>query len=112
MVMPASIMDGGRAGTRGSDTLPRRKKKLRSPEDYKVILLNDDYTTKEFVVAVLREVFHKNEEDAVRIMMNVHTQGRGLVGIYTWDIAQTKAGQVHALARQYEYPLKCVVEEA
>lgn len=92
--------------------LSRKKEKLKEPEDYMVILLNDNYTTKEFVVEVLKLVFHKNVEEANRIMLNVHHKGRGVVGVYPWDIAQTKAAQVHSIARQYEFPLRCVVEEA
>jgi ATP-dependent Clp protease adaptor protein ClpS len=95
-----------------TDLLEKKKRKLKEPDDYQVILLNDDYTTMEFVVEVLMIVFHKQEEDAVRIMMDVHHKGKGAVGVYTWDVAQTKANQVHALARRNEFPLKCVVEKA
>ena len=98
----------------GSDSklLIRDEEKLKEPKGYVVVLLNDNYTTKEFVVEILIAIFHKNPEEANRIMQNVHNKGRGAVGIYTWDIAQTKANQVHAAARQYEYPLRCIVEEA
>ena len=95
-----------------TELLTRDEEELKEPKDYIVILLNDNYTTKEFVVEILKLVFHKNPEEAARIMLNVHHKGRGVVGIYTWDIATTKANQVHAIARQYEYPLKCIVEEA
>jgi ATP-dependent Clp protease adaptor protein ClpS len=77
-----------------------------------VILLNDDYTTMEFVVAVLVMVFRKTPEDADRIMLDVHRRGRGVVGTYPWDIATTKADQVHTMARQQEFPLRCLVEKA
>jgi len=90
----------------------RDKEKLKEPKDYMVILLNDNYTTKEFVVEVLKLVFHKNPEEANRIMLNVHHKGRGVVGVYTWDIANTKANQVHTIAKEFEYPLRCIVEEA
>jgi len=86
--------------------------KLKEPDEYLVILLNDDYTTMDFVVAVLVEVFCKNLEDANRIMLDVHEKGKGVVGRYTWDIAATKTEQVHALARENEFPLKCIVEKA
>ncbi|MDR2403532.1 MAG: ATP-dependent Clp protease adapter ClpS [Spirochaetaceae bacterium] len=89
----------------------RQEEKLREPGEFRVILLNDHYTTMDFVVDILMHIFHKNEEDAYRIMMDVHRKGRGIVGIYPWDIATTKAEQVHSLARQYEYPLRCVVEQ-
>lgn len=96
----------------GTELLSRDEEKLKEPKDYMVILLNDDFTTKEFVVEILMTVFHKDPVEANSIMLNVHHKGRGIVGMYTWDIAQTKAEQVHSIAREYEYPLKCVVEEA
>jgi len=95
-----------------SKLLNRNKEKTKEPKDYMVILLNDNYTTREFVVEILKLIFHKNNEDATKIMLNVHHKGRGVVGVYTWDIASTKADQVHTLAKQNDYPLKCVVEEA
>ena len=95
-----------------TELLTRDEEKIKEPKDYMVILLNDDFTTREFVVEVLKLVFHKNPEEAKTIMLRVHNNGRGVVGIYTWDIAVTKANQVHAIAKQYEYPLKCIVEEA
>ena len=94
-----------------TELLTRNEEELKEPKEYVVVLLNDDYTTREFVVEVLQLIFHKNPEEATRIMLNVHHQGRGVVGFYSWDIAQTKADQVHAIAKQYDYPLKCVVEE-
>jgi len=95
-----------------SKLLNRNKEKTKEPKDYMVILLNDNFTTREFVVEILKLVFHKNNEEANKIMLNVHHKGRGVVGVYTWDIASTKADQVHSLAKQNDYPLKCVVEEA
>ena len=95
-----------------SGLLIRDEEDLKEPMDYVVVLLNDDFKTRDFVVEILRLVFHKNLEEATRIMLNVHHQGRGVVGLYTWDIAQTKANQVHAMAKQNDYPLKCIVEEA
>ena len=95
-----------------TELLSRDEEELREPSEYVVILLNDNYTTRDFVVEVLVQVFHKNPEEANRIMLNVHHKGRGVVGIYTWDIAQTKANQVHSIAKQYDYPLRCIVEEA
>ena len=84
--------------------------KIKEPDSFKVILLNDHYTTMDFVVEVLMVIFHKNVEDASRIMLDVHRKGRGIVGVYTWDIAATKLEQVHAAARANEFPLRCVVE--
>ena len=95
-----------------TELLRKNRKKLREPDDFRVILLNDNYTTMDFVVEVLMLVFHKGEDDATRIMLDVHTRGKGVVGTYPWDIAQTRANQVHNLARQNEFPLKCVVEQA
>jgi len=86
--------------------------KYKEPDEYRVILLNDHYTTMDFVVAVLMEIFHKNAADANKIMLDVHKKGKGIVGVYTWDIAATKAEQVHLVARAHEYPLRCVVEPA
>jgi ATP-dependent Clp protease adaptor protein ClpS len=90
----------------------KKEDKLSEPEDFRVILLNDHYTTMDFVVEILMGIFHKNEAEANQIMLDVHRKGKGIVGLYTWDIAQTKAAQVHALARQHEFPLRCIVEKA
>jgi ATP-dependent Clp protease adaptor protein ClpS len=97
---------------RGSGTkfATRHVEKLREPEEFRVILLNDNYTTMEFVIEILVLVFHKSEEDANRIMMDVHKKGRGIVATYPWDIAQTKVDQVHSLARERQFPLRCVME--
>ena len=95
-----------------TELLSRYEEELREPREYIVILLNDDYTTRDFVVEILMLIFHKNPEEANRIMLSVHHNGRGVVGAYTWDIAQTKAEQVHTIAKQNDYPLRCVVEEA
>jgi ATP-dependent Clp protease adaptor protein ClpS len=101
------------AGNRGeTELLSRDEEKLKEPGDYVVVLLNDNFTTMEFVIEILMKIFHKNSNEAKKIMLNVHNEGRGIVGIYTWDIAQTKANQVHTVAKKYDYPLKCVVEEA
>jgi ATP-dependent Clp protease adaptor protein ClpS len=75
-----------------------------------VLLHNDNYTTREFVVAVLREVFHRTENDAVRIMLHVHHHGIGVAGVYTYEVAETKIRTVEALARQHEYPLRLSME--
>ncbi len=84
---------------------------LKEPKKYKVYLLNDDYTTMDFVVDILREVFGKTYEEAVDIMLTVHKKGKGLCGIYTYEIAETKVDQVHRLARAHEFPLKATMEE-
>ncbi|HSV56762.1 MAG TPA: ATP-dependent Clp protease adapter ClpS [Magnetospirillaceae bacterium] len=85
---------------------------IQEPEEFRVFLLNDDYTTMEFVVAVIMTVFHKGLAEASRIMLDVHRKGRGTVGVYTFDIAATKVDQVHRIARDNGYPLKCTMEKA
>jgi ATP-dependent Clp protease adaptor protein ClpS len=82
------------------------------PRLYKVILLNDDYTTMEFVVSVLESIFQKSPAEAYRIMMDVHVNGRGVAGVYEWQIAETKAETVIVMARDAGFPLKAVAEEA
>jgi len=93
-------------------TRPRTERKLKKPKMYKVVLLNDDYTTMEFVVYVLQAIFQRSEAEAVQIMLHVHRHGSGVAGVYTHEVAETRAAQVEALARQHEYPLRCSLEEA
>jgi ATP-dependent Clp protease adaptor protein ClpS len=100
------------AGENGIELITRNEEEIKEPKEYVVVLLNDNYTTREFVVEILMIIFHKNPVEAIAIMLNVHNNGRGVVGNYTWDIAQTKVNQVHSIAKQYDFPLKCVVEEA
>jgi ATP-dependent Clp protease adaptor protein ClpS len=94
------------------EVVTETEKKLKKPPLYKVLLHNDDYTTKEFVVQVLQYVFHKEPTEAVQIMLHVHRRGIGVAGIYSYEIAETKVAVVESLARQNEYPLKCTMEEA
>ncbi|MDR0689301.1 MAG: ATP-dependent Clp protease adaptor ClpS [Spirochaetaceae bacterium] len=96
----------------GIELHTKREEKLQEPEEFRVILLNDHYTTMDFVVDILILVFHKNENDANRIMMDIHRKGRGTAGVYSWDIAQTKMEQVHTLARENDFPLRCIIEKA
>ncbi|MDP6558563.1 MAG: ATP-dependent Clp protease adapter ClpS [Candidatus Binatia bacterium] len=93
------------------EVIVETKKKLKRPPIYKVLLHNDDYTTKEFVVQVLQYVFHKDQTAAVQIMLHVHKKGIGVAGVYTYEIAETKVALVESLAKQHEYPLKCTMEE-
>ena len=86
------------------------KEQLKEPEEFRVILLNDHYTTMDFVIEVLMVIFHKDLQDANKIMLDVHKKGKGIVGLYPWDIAVTKTEQVHAAARASEFPLRCIVE--
>ena len=83
---------------------------LLEPPMYKVFLLNDDYTTMDFVVEVLMFVFQKSPEEATQIMLNIHKKGMGLCGIYSFEIAETKVDTVHMLARERDFPLKCTME--
>jgi ATP-dependent Clp protease adaptor protein ClpS len=84
--------------------------KLDEPPLYRVLLLNDDYTTMEFVVEVLKHVFRKSEEEATLIMLNVHHSGVGVCGLYPFEIAETKVDMVHGIAREKGFPLKCTLE--
>lgn len=93
------------------DVLTERKQKLQKPPLYKVLLHNDDFTTMDFVVFVLVQVFHKAEEEAIQIMLAVHQQGVGVAGVFTYEVAETKINQVHNLAKAHEYPLLCTLEE-
>jgi ATP-dependent Clp protease adaptor protein ClpS len=88
------------------------KEKLEKPSLYKVLLHNDNFTTMEFVVYVLVMIFNKPEDEAFRIMLQVHNEGIGIAGVYTFEIAETKAQKVMELAREQEYPLMCSVQEA
>lgn len=88
------------------------KPALKRPSMYKVVLLNDDYTPMDFVVDVLESFFSMNREQAVKVMLQVHNQGKGVCGIFTRDIAETKAAQVNQYARESQHPLLCEIEAA
>lgn len=90
----------------------RVKTRLQEPRKYKVIFHNDDFTTMEFVVMVLAVVFHKTEADAQRIMLDVHRRGQGTAGVYSYDIAQTKAHKAMQMARDEGFPLRISVKPA
>jgi len=90
--------------------LEEAKPKLKRPPMYKVILLNDDYTPMEFVVHILEAFFGMDRERATHIMLNVHTDGKGVCGIFTRDIAETKVAQVNDYSRQHDHPLLCTLE--
>lgn len=97
-----------------SDTLTTSKERqgLQQPKQFKVLLLNDDYTTMDFVVSVLETIFKKTPAEAMQIMLRVHKQGHGIAGIYTREIAEAKAALVHERARSEGHPLRCQIEEA
>lgn len=90
----------------------RTKDKQQSPSLYQVVLLNDDYSTMEFVVHVLETVFQKSPTEAYGTMMQVHLQGRGVAGVYPWEIAETKADTVTVMARAAGFPLRAMIEDA
>ena len=90
---------------------PESREKLKKPPLYKVLIHNDDFTTMEFVVHVLESVFQLPEPDAFRIMLQVHTQGLGVAGVYTYEVAEMKVEKAMQLARAHEYPLLCTLEE-
>ncbi len=86
------------------------KKKVQLPKKYKVLLHNDDYTTMEFVIFILQNVFHKPLPEAERIMMEVHKKGTGICGVYTHEIAESKARKVERMAKEHAHPLLCTIE--
>lgn len=104
-------MSAGKDQTEGA-VKERVKAEQREPTQYKVVLLNDDYTTMEFVIKVLETVFHKSPAEAYRIMMHVHVNGRGIAGVYPFELAETKVETVTTMARQAEFPLRAMLEEA
>jgi len=104
----------GPPGTPGwqeeSDVAVESDRRVRRPRRYKVLLLNDDYTTMEFVVQILTEVFRHDTDRAVEVMLHVHHRGVGVAGIYSREVAETKVARVTELARQHEFPLRCTME--
>ncbi|GAA5188154.1 ATP-dependent Clp protease adapter ClpS [Ferrimonas gelatinilytica] len=90
----------------------KQEQKLEPPRLYKVVLNNDDYTPMEFVVEVLTRFFNMNEEKATEVMLTVHYKGKGVCGVFTLDIAETKAAQVNRYARESQHPLLCSTEQA
>src|SRR5678809_1797257 len=96
----------------GDAVKERIKTEKKEPTLYKVVLLNDDYTTMEFVIRVLESVFQKSPAEAYQIMMHVHVNGRGIAGVYPWEVAETKAEAAISLARDAGFPLRAITEEA
>jgi ATP-dependent Clp protease adaptor protein ClpS len=92
--------------------LKEAQPKVKKPPLYKVVLLNDDYTPMEFVVHVLEQFFQLDRTLATRIMLEVHTRGKGICGVFTREIAETKVSQVNAYARENQHPLLCTLELA
>ena len=94
----------------GETVLERTKQEVKRPQLFKVLLLNDDYTTMDFVIEILESVFNKSPAEAYRLMMQVHTQGQALCGTFPYDIAETKVTTVHELARDQGFPLRASME--
>ncbi|MFZ8990324.1 MAG: ATP-dependent Clp protease adapter ClpS [Pseudohongiellaceae bacterium] len=122
MLTPATVIQSSNQSTGSGDSdtggshdvgyaATTEKPKLKKPPLYKVILVNDDYTPMEFVVEVLEMIFGMDRPKATRIMLEVHTQGKGICGVYTYEIAETKVAQVSAFADQHQHPLLCTLEE-
>ncbi len=100
-------------GSQGGHSLvvEEARPRLKKPPLFKVVLLNDDYTPMEFVVDVLERIFALDRTRATRIMLEVHTRGKGVCGVFTYEIAETKVAQVTTYARQHQHPLLCTMEE-
>ncbi len=104
---PSKIEDDSNLGVGlATKTRPKTKK----PAMYKVLMLNDDYTPMEFVIHILERFFGKNQDEATHIMLHVHQRGVGVCGVFTYELAETKATQVMDLARQNDHPLQCTIE--
>ena len=122
MLTPATVIQSSNQSTGSGDSdtggshdvgyaATTEKPKLKKPPLYKVILVNDDYTPMDFVVDVLRSFFGMNVEKATQIMLKVHTEGKGVCGVFTYEIAETKVAQVSSYAEQNQHPLMCTLEE-
>ncbi|MYM62220.1 ATP-dependent Clp protease adapter ClpS [Pseudomaricurvus sp. HS19] len=109
LILSMDDQENDHAGGLGVAVQPA-KPKLKRPSMYKVVLLNDDYTPMEFVVETLEIFFNMGREQATQVMLQVHTQGKAVCGIFTRDIAETKAAQVNQFARENEHPLLCEIE--
>lgn len=108
--LKAQAMSNGR-GKNSQQTEEKTEQKIGKPSPFNVFLLNDNYTTMEFVVNILKNIFGKNLTEATQIMLQVHKKGVGLAGVYPKEIAETKVEAVHKMARDNEFPLKCIMEK-
>lgn len=109
---PNNPQDPGAPSGPETGVVEKTQEKTKRPSLYKVLLLNDDYTPMEFVVWLLRDVFHKTEEEAVRVMLTVHQEGVGVCGVYSFEVAETKVARVISASRRAEHPLQCTLEKA
>ena len=115
MVSTLITMANGQEGDDGLDDIEtgvvtRTRPKTKKPSNYKVLMLNDDYTPMEFVVLVLQKFFGMTRERATQVMLKVHREGIGICGVYPRDVATTKVQQVAAYSRKHQHPLQCVIE--
>ena len=104
--------DTRRGGDTGTHIITKTRPKTKRPSLYKVLLLNDDYTPMDFVVLVLQQFFAMDIEKATQVMLHVHTRGRGVCGVYTREVAESKVSQVNEYARMSQHPLLCTMEKA
>ena len=104
--------DDGGIGDLETGVATRTRPRTKKPSNYKVLMLNDDYTPMEFVVDVLEKFFRMDRTTATRVMLEVHTQGKGICGVFTYEIAETKVALVTSYARDHHHPLMCTLEEA
>ena len=104
-------LDDKQGNNSGTGVVLDSKPKTKKPSMYRVVMLNDDYTPMEFVVMVLERVFSKANEEAIKIMLHVHQKGVGVCGVYTFEVAETKVGQVMELAKEHQHPLQCTLEK-
>ena len=111
MADPPSRDDGLDDGLE-TGVVTRTRPKTKQPSNYKVLLMNDDYTPMEFVVLVLQRYFSMGIEDATRVMLQVHQKGVGVCGVFTFEVAETKVGQVTDFARENQHPLQATLEKA
>ena len=102
----------GEGDDAGTGVATRTRTRTKQPSPYKVLMLNDDYTPMEFVVLCLQRFFRMSIEDATRVMLHVHQKGVGVCGIFSYEVAETKVGQVTDFARQNQHPLQCTMEKA
>ena len=108
---PGTIAPARRPDDGGEVVLERVPQKVKPPQMYQVVMLNDDYTPMDFVIVVLQKYFGMDRERATRVMLQVHREGMGVCGVFPRDIATTKVEQVTSFARQHQHPLACVMEE-
>ena len=102
---------GGRDDDGDVGIVLKTRQKTKKPSMYKVLMLNDDYTPMEFVVHILEHIFNKTQDEATQIMLHVHQKGVGVCGVFTFEVAESKAAQVMDLARHNQHPLQCTIEK-